>query len=117
MTLTRSFIKAAAPIASILFVLAGIIQLRDQSWMVGGICIVLAMLGFILSIRLLEKAPLTTEELETLRPWMTPAILWALVIGLLTVSVFYVADHFESVQTDRIAAAAWVVVSTAAAAA
>lgn len=109
MILPRLFIKAVAPIASILFVLAGIIQLRAQSWMVGGICIVLAMLGFILSIRLLEKAPLTTEELETLRPWMIPAVLWAFVMSLLTVSVFYVADHFESVQTDRIAAVAWVV--------
>ncbi|HET6824152.1 MAG TPA: glycosyltransferase family 39 protein [Anaerolineales bacterium] len=107
MSSARLFIKAVTPIASILLILAGILQLRAQSWTVGGICVVLAMLGFILSIRLLEKTPPTTDELIALRPWMLPVISWAVVVGLLTLSVFYVADHFESAQTDRIAAIAW----------
>lgn len=108
MSSARLFIKAVTPIASILLILAGILQLRAQSWTVGGICVVLAMLGFILSIRLLEKTPFTTDELTVLLPWMIPVISWAIVAGLITLSVFYVADHFESAQTDRIAAIAWV---------
>ncbi|HET9906149.1 MAG TPA: glycosyltransferase family 39 protein, partial [Anaerolineales bacterium] len=109
MSLPRLFIKAVAPIASILLLLAGIMQLRAQVWTFGAICIVLAMFGFILSMRLLEKAPFTTEELETLRPWAIPAILWITVISLLMISVFYVADNFKTAQTDRIAAIAWIV--------
>ena len=109
MSSTRLFIKAVTPLFSILFLLAGIIQLRAQNWTVGGVCIVLAILGFTLSMRLLETTPLTTEEVTILRPWIVPAILWMIVSGLLLVSVFYVADNFKSVQTDRIAAIAWAV--------
>jgi 4-amino-4-deoxy-L-arabinose transferase-like glycosyltransferase len=109
MILPRLFFKAVAPIASILLILAGIIQLRAQIWTLGAICIVLAMLGFILSMRLLEKTPFTTEEIETLRPWTVPTVLWTTVISLLMISVLYVADNFKSAQTDRIAAAAWLV--------
>jgi len=108
MNLPRSFIKAATPIASIFLILAGLIQLRAQIWTVGGLCILLAMLGFIFSMRLLENTPFTAEEIETLRPLIVPAILWTLIIALLTVSVFYVADNFKSAQTDRIAAITWI---------
>ena len=108
MNLPRLFIKAATPIASIFLILAGIIQLRAQIWTTGTICIILAMVGFILSMRMLENTPFTTEEIEALRPIIAPAILWTIVLSLLTVSVFYVADNFKSGETDRIAAVAWV---------
>jgi hypothetical protein len=107
MTLPRLFIKAATPIVSIVLLLAGIMQLRGQFWTVGAICLVLAMIGFILSMRFLEKTPFTAEEIETLRPRLVPMILWTVVVSLLMVSVFYVADNFKSAQTDRIAAFAW----------
>jgi 4-amino-4-deoxy-L-arabinose transferase-like glycosyltransferase len=107
MSQPRLFIKAVTPIASIFLILAGIVQLRAQIWTVGAICIIFAMLGFILSMRLLEKAPFTTEEIEILRPWTIPALLWMTVVSLLMVSVFYVADNFKSPQTDRIATIAW----------
>lgn len=108
MNLPRLFLKAATPIASIFLILAGIIQLRAQVWATGTICIILAMVGFILSMRLMENAPFTTEEIEALRPWIAPAILWTIVLSLLTISVFYVSDNFKSAETDRIAAVAWV---------
>ena len=108
MGLPRLFVKAATPIASIFLILAGIVQLRGQIWAAGAICLVLAMLGLILSVRLLERAPLTIEEVETLRPWIAPVIAWTVVISLLTVSVFYVADNIKSAQTDRVAAATWI---------
>ena len=81
MSSARLFIKAVTPIASILLILAGVLQLRAQSWTVGGICVVLAMLGFILSIRLLEKTPFTTDELTVLLPWMIPVSHWQLWLG------------------------------------
>jgi 4-amino-4-deoxy-L-arabinose transferase-like glycosyltransferase len=56
---------------------------------------------------LLENAPLTSEELETLRPFLLPGILWAMIFSLLMLSVFYVSDNFTSPETDRIAAVAW----------
>src|SRR5258705_8213360 len=104
---TRLFIKAITPIASIILILAGIIQLRAQFWAAGAICTILAMLGFIVSIRLLENAPFRSEELEVLHPLFLPGILWTIIISLLTLSVFYVADNFKSTETDRIAAIAW----------
>jgi 4-amino-4-deoxy-L-arabinose transferase-like glycosyltransferase len=67
------------------------------------------MLGFMLSMRLLERTPFTPEEIETLRPWAIPALLWMAVISLLMVSVFYVADNFNSAQTNRIASITWLV--------
>lgn len=74
----------------------------------GAICILLALAGFTLSMRHLERAPLTTEEFEALRPILPTAALWMSVLVLLTLSVFYVADHVKNAETDRIAAAAWV---------
>ena len=108
MSLPKLFIKAATPIVSVLLILAGIIQLRGQVWMAGGLCILLAMFGFVFSMRVLEREPFTEDQRETLRPWLAPVILWTIVISLLIVSVFYVADNIKSAQTDRIAAAAWV---------
>lgn len=103
----RLFIKAITPIASIILILAGIIQLRAQFWVTGAVCLILAMLGFILNVRLLEKTPFTSEELERLRPFLLPGVLWTIIISLLMLSVFYVADNFISAETDRIAAVAW----------
>jgi 4-amino-4-deoxy-L-arabinose transferase-like glycosyltransferase len=107
MNSTRLFIKAVTPIASIILILAGIIQLRAQFWVAGAICILLAMAGFILSMRLIENTPFTTEELERLRPFILPGILWIVIISLLMLSVLYIADNFKSTETDRIAAVAW----------
>ena len=108
MTLPRLFIKAATPIASVFLILVGILQLRAQLWIAGAVCLMLAMLGFILSMRMLERTPFTTEEIDTLRPWAVPALGWTVVASLLLVSVFYVADTVKSAQTDRIAAIGWV---------
>lgn len=104
---TRLFIKAVTPIASIILILTGIIQLRAQFWVIGAVCLLLAMLGFILSMRLLENAPFSSEELEALHPFILPGILWIIILSLLMLSVFYVADNFKSTETDRIAALAW----------
>ena len=108
MALPKLFVRAATPIASIFLILAGVIQLRAQIWTIGAICLALALLGFILSMRLLEKAPFTSEEVETLRPLLGPMLSWVTIISLLMVSVFYVADNFISARTNRIAAIAWV---------
>ena len=108
MKLLQLFIKAATPIASIAFALAGIIQLRAQFWTAGAIFIGLAVIGFMLSMRLLEKTPFTPQELETLRPFAVPAIAWIVAINLMTISVVYVADNFKSAETDRIAELAWI---------
>jgi len=107
MNATRLFIKSVTPLASILLILAGVIQLRAQFWATGAVCTILAMVGFILSMRLLENAPFTPEELERLRPFVLPGILWTIIISLLTLSVLYVADNLKSTETDRIAAVAW----------
>jgi 4-amino-4-deoxy-L-arabinose transferase-like glycosyltransferase len=102
------FFKAALPIASIFLILAGIVQLRAQVWVVGAICLILAMAGFILSMRLLENSPFSSEEIEILEPFVIPALLWTIVLSLLTISVSYVADDFVSVETNRLAALMWV---------
>jgi 4-amino-4-deoxy-L-arabinose transferase-like glycosyltransferase len=107
MSLPRLFIKAAIPVVSIFLILAGIIQLRAQIWATGAVSLILAMIGFIFSIRFLERKPFSTEEIEVLRPLIIPTILWTMIISLLTISTFYVADNFKSAKTDRIAAIAW----------
>jgi 4-amino-4-deoxy-L-arabinose transferase-like glycosyltransferase len=104
----RLFARAITPIASIILMMAGIVQLRAQLLATGAVCLILAMAGFILSIRLLEKAPLAPEEVERLRPFGLPGILWVITISLVMLSVLYVADNFESIETDRIAAVAWI---------
>jgi 4-amino-4-deoxy-L-arabinose transferase and related glycosyltransferases of PMT family len=108
MNLPRLFVKATTPIVSMFLILMGIIQLRAQVWTIGAICILLGMAGFVFGIRLLENTPFTAEEFEFLRPYLTPAILWAIVISVLTLSIFYVSDNLKSPETDRIAAGAWV---------
>lgn len=102
------FIKAVILIISIVLALAGIIQLHSGIWTAGGICIVLALAGFVFSIRLIEKNPFTAEERETLKPILVPRIVWFISISLVTFSVIYVAGSLKRAETDRIAAAAWV---------
>lgn len=108
MSLPRLFIKACAPIVAIFFILAGIVQLRAQFWTVGTICIILAMVGFILSMRVHENTPFTFDEIETLQPFVVPVALWTIVFSFLAVSVSYVIDNFVSAETNRIAVATWV---------
>src|SRR5688500_2357644 len=107
MSPARLFIKAIIPIASIILILAGIIQLRAQFWAAGAVCLILAMAGYILGMRLLENAPFTPEELERLSPFILPGILWTVIVSLSMLSVLYVTDNFKSPETDRIASLAW----------
>jgi len=104
----KLIIKAAAPMASIALALAGLMQLRAQFWISGGLCITAAVIGFTASIRLAEQAPFTTEEIESLRPFARLAIVWAVIFSLLSISVVYVADNVRSSNTDRVAEIAWV---------
>jgi 4-amino-4-deoxy-L-arabinose transferase-like glycosyltransferase len=101
------FIKAIIPIISIVLALAGIVQLRSGIWTAGGICIVLAVAGFVFSTRLVEKSLLSSEELETLNPVLIPRILWVIIISLVAISVLYVVDNVKSTETDRFAVASW----------
>ncbi len=104
----KLFIKAATPMASIALALAGIMQLRAQFWISGGLCIAAAVIGFTASMRLAEQTPFTAEEIESLRPFARLAIVWAVIFSLLSISVVYVADNIRSSSTDRIAEIAWV---------
>lgn len=108
MSLPSLFVKATLPLASIFLILVGIVQLRAQLWTTGAVCLILALAGFIVSMRLLERSPFTDEEIETLHPFVIPSVLWTIVLSLLSVSVFYVADNFKSAETDRVAAITWV---------
>lgn len=104
----RLLIKALAPIISIVLLLAGVISLRSQFWIAGTVCLLLALAGFIYSIRLLESLPFTPEELDVLGPLIPTLLIWLLVFSLTMVAVLYVADNFKNVQTDRVAAFAFV---------
>ncbi|MGE5249489.1 MAG: ArnT family glycosyltransferase [Bacteroidota bacterium] len=102
------YFRAAAPVASVLLILAGVIQLRAEFWTSGAVCLLLGMAGIVYGLRLMDKSPFTPEEIETLRPFVLPALGWLVVTVLVMVSVLNVADNFLSPQTDRVAAAAWV---------
>jgi 4-amino-4-deoxy-L-arabinose transferase-like glycosyltransferase len=102
-------IKAVTPLAAIALVISGVIQLRAQFLTTGAICIGLAMIGFVYSIRLLERTPFSPEQLETLKRHALTAIAWVVVFDLLTLSVVYVTDTVQNVETDRMAAIAWIV--------
>ena len=101
------FIRAVTPIAALVLALAGIVQLRSQIWTLGIICILLAVVGFVFSMRLLEKSPFTPEEVDSVKPVLIPAIIWMVIVSLVTISVIYVADNVETAETDRFATAAW----------
>lgn len=96
------------PLASIAFALAGLLQLRAQIWMSGAICMLITIIGFMVSMRVLERTPFTAEETERLRPFVIPLIVWVIIASLLSTSVVYVTDNFKSAKTDRIAEIAWV---------
>ena len=58
--------------------------------------------------RWLEKHPFSAKDVDALRSFLIPAILWLAIIGLVATSVFYVSDNVRKAEIDRIAAAAWV---------
>src|SRR5512139_761143 len=99
----RLFVKALAPIVSIALLFIGVILLRAKLWPAGTICLLLALAGFIYGMRLLEKSPFTSEELDLLRPFLPTLLVWLAVISLSLLSVYYVADTFISQGTNRMA--------------
>jgi 4-amino-4-deoxy-L-arabinose transferase-like glycosyltransferase len=103
----RLIVKALAPILSIVLLFVGVILLRAKLWPAGTVCLLLALVGFVYGMRLLEKSPFTQEELDTLRPLIPTFLIWLAVISLSLLSVYYVADNFISPETDRIAAIAF----------
>jgi 4-amino-4-deoxy-L-arabinose transferase-like glycosyltransferase len=103
----RLLIKALTPILSIAILFIGVVLLRAKLWPAGTVCLILALIGFVYGMRLLEKSPLTPDELDVLRPLMPNILVWLGVIGLSFISVYYVADNFKSPETDRIAAIAF----------
>ena len=104
----RVLVKALTPVVSILLLFVGVTCLRAQLWTVGTVCLLLALAGFVYSMRLLEKSPLTSEELAALRPLLPVVLIWLAIISLSFIAVFYVADNAKSAETDRIAALAFV---------
>jgi hypothetical protein len=108
MKFQRLFIKAFTPIISIVLLLASIALLRAKFFGGGSICLLLALAGFIFSIRYLEKSPFTPAELDTLRPFLSSFGVWLLIISLTLISVLYVADNAKTTETDRVAAFAFV---------
>jgi hypothetical protein len=104
----RLLFKALAPVLSILLLFVGVILLRDKLWPAGTVCLLLALVGFIAGMRLLEKSPFTPEEIEFLRPLIPSVVVWLAVVSLSFISIFYVADNFKSPETDRIASIAYV---------
>ncbi len=104
----RLLVKALAPILSIALLFIGVILLRAKLWPAGTVCLVLALVGFIYGMRLLEKSPFTPEELELLRPFIPTFLIWLAVVGLSLLSVYHVADNFKSPGTDRLADIAFV---------
>ena len=57
--------------------------------------------------RLLEKSPFSPKAPGALRPFLFPTILWAAIIGLVTICVIHVISNVKSPETDRIADLAW----------
>ncbi|HJS17918.1 MAG TPA: glycosyltransferase family 39 protein [Anaerolineales bacterium] len=108
MRLYRLIIKASIPILSVVFLLSGITLLHAQFWVAGAGCLVPALIGFMYSLRQLEKSPFTAEEMDVLRPWVPTLTVWLIVISLSIVSVIYVADNSKSPEADRVAALAYV---------
>ncbi len=103
----RLFVKAIAPILSVVLLLAGITLLRARFWAAGAGCLFFALAGFACSVRLLERSPFTSAEMEVLRPWIPRLVVWALIASLTFLSVLYVADNTKSVETDRFASLAF----------
>ena len=104
----RLLVKALAPILSIALLFIGVTLLRAKLWPAGTICLLLALAGFIYGMRLLEKSPFTSEELDTLRPFLPTFLVWLVIISLSLLSVYFVADSFISQGTNRIADIAYV---------
>ena len=104
----RLFIKALTPILSVVLLLAGITLLRARFWAAGAGCLFLALAGFACSVRILERSPFTSVEMEVLRPWAPRLVVWALVASLTFLSVLYVADNTQSAETDRMASLAFI---------
>ena len=100
-------IKAVIPIISIVLALTGIVQLRSGIWTAGGICIALAVAGFVFSTQMIEKNSFSSGELETLNPIWIRRILWVIVVSLVATSVLFVVDNVKSTETDRFAVASW----------
>ncbi|HET9905766.1 MAG TPA: glycosyltransferase family 39 protein, partial [Anaerolineales bacterium] len=108
MNFLKLFIEAFIPISSIILAVTGIIQLRSGDVTTGVVCIFLAIATFVFSMRRLEKNTVEQEKRVSLKPASVPSVSWVIVVGLVVISVIYVADNVKSAVTDRIAVIAWV---------
>ena len=104
---TTRLLGVVAPFASLVLLLAGVLQLRAGSRTAGTTCVVLAVLAVMAAGRLLRRAALAGDELASARLITGRVLGWCLLIGLLAVAVTNAAAHERTETGNRIAMGAW----------
>ena len=100
-------VGVAAPFASLVLLLAGVLQLRAGSRTIGAVCLVLAAAVIIAAGRLSRRAALTPDELALVRLLGGRVLAWSLVVGLLSVAVANAASDVHTTTGNHMAIAAW----------
>ena len=103
----KSILRIIGFILSILMTATGILLMRNQYLLAGAILLPVSLVLLLLSIRSIEKNPLTEDEVSSLKPHLFPALFLITALVLTVLAIFNVADRARTTKLNHWATAEW----------
>jgi len=103
----KTILRIAGFILSILLTFTGILLMRKLELLAGGILLVASVVLFLLSVRAIEKNPLTDEELAMLKPYLFPVMFFIAALTLTGLLIFNITDYARTTELNHWASAEW----------
>ncbi len=106
-SLRKTILRITGFILSILLTFTGIMLMRKLELLAGGILLVVSVVLFLLSVRAIEKHPLTDEELVVMKPYLFPVLFFLAALALTGLLIFNITEAARTTEANHWASAEW----------
>lgn len=103
----KTALRITGFILSILLTFTSILLMRKSELLIGVILLVGSLSLFILSVRAIEKNPISDEELSILKPYLIPFLFFIATLTLSAVLIVNITDYARNAALDHTASAIW----------
>ena len=103
----KTILRIAGFILSILLTFTSILLMRRAELLTGGILLVVSAILFLLSVRAIEKNPLTDEELAFLKPYLFPVLFFIAALALTGLLIFNITIYSRTTELNHLATMEW----------
>jgi 4-amino-4-deoxy-L-arabinose transferase-like glycosyltransferase len=94
-------------IISVLLTVGGLLLMRREELLAGIIILALALALLLISVRSIEKNPLTEEEVNILKPYLFPVLFFITALVLAGLASFNVTEYPRTLGLNQLAAVEW----------